>query len=141
MNIFILLSLFSSIILLFLGNWVFSLNRKKPLNKVFLLLSLSLSYWAFTEFMLRQADTPDTAYLWMKISTFWPFALSFFVHFALVFSEERKLLANKLTYILIYSPAVVFSIVDSATNLITAGVAKEFWGYTYVSQADSWVFL
>jgi PAS domain S-box-containing protein len=140
MNIFILLSLFSSLTLLFLGNWVYSLDKKKPLNRIFLILCLSLSYWAFTEFMLRQADTPDTAYFWMKMSILWPFTLSLFVHLALVFSEEKKLLANKLTYLLIYGPAVFFSIVDLATNLISDGLAKEFWGYTYVSSVDSLVF-
>lgn len=141
MNIFILLSLFSSVTLFFLGIWVYFLAEKKQLNRVFLLLCLSLSYWAFTEFMLRQAETPDTAYLWMKVSTLWPFALAFFVHFALVFSEERKLLANKLTYVLIYGPAIVFFIVDSFTNSINAGVEKLFWGYSYVPQLDSWIFL
>src|SRR3972149_363072 len=104
-----------------------------------MLFSLSLSYWAFTEFMYRQADNLDTANLWVKVDSLYPLVLGFFIHFALVFTEKKKLLENKLTYFLIYTPAAIFSIIGLTTNLITAGVTREFWGYTYVGQ-DSWVF-
>ncbi len=124
--------------MLFLGNWVFYLGTKKKLNQIFFFLCLSISFWAFTEFMLRQADTPETAYFWLKASAFWPLTVSLFNHFALVFSENKKLLANKLTYIIIYTPSIVFSIVDSTTNLIRAGVTKEFWGYAYIYQSEPW---
>jgi len=140
MSIFILLSLFSVITMLFLGNWVYFLNPKKMLNKVFFLCCLSVSFWAFAEFMFRQAETTDSAYLWMKISITWPFTLAFFLHFVLVFTEKIKFLANKLSYILIYCPAVIFSVIDISTNSINAGVAKDFWGYTFVPQTDSWIF-
>jgi PAS domain S-box-containing protein len=140
MNIFVLLSLISSVILFFLGNWVYSLAKKETINKVFLFLCMALSFWAFTEFMGRQADSLDTAYFWLRASALWPLAIGLFVHFALVFSEEKKLLAKKLTYILIYGPAVVFMIIDSTTNLVSTGLIKEVWGYAAVLSENSWVF-
>ena len=140
MNIFALLSLCASIVSIYIGNHVYHLDKKKLLNKIFMFFSLLLSYWAFTEFMYRQADNLDTANLWIKLDSLYPFVLGFFIHFALVFTEKKKLLENKLTYFLIYAPAVIFSIIGLTTNLITAGAAKEFWGYTYVGQEDSWVF-
>lgn len=138
MNIFILLSLISSIALLFLGNWVYYLGKKKRLNIIFLLACLTLSYWAFCEFMMRQADTADTAYFWLKVGAFWPFAVSFLNHFALEFSGNKKFLASKLLYILIYAPSAAFSIIDFSTNWIRAGVTQEFWGYRYDFMTASW---
>jgi len=140
MNIFALFSLFASVLSIYLGNFVYHLDKKKLLNKIFMFFSLSLSYWAFTEFMYRQADSPDTAYLWLKIGVFWPFVFSFFIHFTLAFTEKEKLLENKLTYFLIYVPAAIFSAIELTTNLMTAGPAKKFWGYTYAIPEDLWLF-
>src|SRR4030066_73090 len=83
MNIYVLLSLCASLASIWVGNYVYHLDKKKPLNKIFMLFSLTLSYWAFTEFMYRQASGSDVANFWLKISSLYPFALSFFIHFAL----------------------------------------------------------
>ena len=140
MNIYVLLSLCASLAAIWVGNYVYHLDKKKPLNKIFMLFSLTLSYWAFTEFMYRQASGSDVANFWLKISSLYPFALSFFIHFALVFTEKKRILDNKWTLFLIYAPAAIFSIIGLTTNLMNAGVVKEFWGYTYIPQ-NSWISL
>ena len=131
MNVFALTSLLVSVVALFLGNFVFYRNPRNVLNRVFLLYCLSAAYLAFAEFGCRQADNFDTAYLWLKISALWPFAISLLLHFALVFTEKSKLLENKLTYFLVYAPALTFCLLDLTTNLITGGPIKVYWGWTY----------
>ncbi len=86
--------------------------------------------------MCRQSDNPHTAYLWIKISFLWPFTLALTTHFALIFTEREKLFRNKLTYFVIYAPALVFSLLDATTGLIAAQAVKEYWGYTYSIPRD-----
>jgi len=105
-----------------------------------MLLCISLAYWAFTEFMYRQADTPDTAYLWIKANFLWYFSIAFLIHFALIYTEKTKVFKNKLIYLLIYGPALLFFCVELATNTTYVEPVKEFWGYTYGISEDSLVY-
>jgi len=140
MNIFALSSLVAFVLCLFLGNYVYYQNKKKPLNKMFLLLCLSLAYWAFTEFMYRQADTLGTASLWIKASSLWYFSIAFLIHFAFLYTEKTKVFKNKLIYLLIYAPALLFFCVDLTNITVYAEPVKEFWGYTYNIPEDSLVY-
>lgn len=140
MNIFALFSLLSCVVCFFLGNYVYSQDKKSALNRVFLLFCISLSYWAFMEFMHRQADNSFTAYFWVKAGIFWPFTMSFLLHFTLLFTEKQKILKNKLAYFLIYLPAVIWIVIDMTTSSITSGVLKTYWGWTYDIPKDSWVY-
>lgn len=137
MPIFALFSLLSAILCWTLGIYVYSRNPKSSVNRIFALFSLSLFYWSFAEFMLRQADTFETAYLWLKISSFWPFIIALLFHFGLIFAERQKLLSNKLAYLLIYLPALLFSLVELTTNLMSGDPVKKYWGYTYVVPTES----
>jgi PAS domain S-box-containing protein len=139
MSIFALLSLLAFVLSVFLGNFVYYIDKRKPLNRIFMLFCLFMAYWAFTEFMCRQADNPDTAYLWVKMNNLWYFAPAFMVHFALVFSEKKKLLKNRLVYFPVYVPALIFSFIGF-TNLTGVGLVKEFWGYTYGVPENSWLY-
>jgi PAS domain S-box-containing protein len=140
MSIFALFSLLSAVVCWTLGIYVYQHNKKHPLNRVFLLFCLSLAYWAFTEFMYRQAETYETARFWVKISLSWVFAVAFLTHFALLFTEKHKLLRHKLTYFAIYLPAIIWLIIDITTDSITIGPLKESWGYTYVIPEESTVY-
>jgi PAS domain S-box-containing protein len=138
MILFALFSLFASILALFLANAVYNLDKKKPLNILFAIFAFCLSYWCFTEFMYRQADTSSTAYLWMKLGFIWPIPTVLTFHFALVFTEKIRSLKNTMLALFLYGPAVIFSLIYLTTNLVTTGVVQKFWGYTYVA-SDSWV--
>lgn len=138
MTPFALFPLLASILAIFLGNSVYGLDKKKPLNIIFALFAFSLSFWAFTEFMYRQADTATTAYYWMKMGFIWTIPTALTVHFALVYTEKIKSLKNTAIALVLYVPAAIFSLIYLTTDLITTGVVQKFWGYTYVA-SDSWV--
>jgi PAS domain S-box-containing protein len=135
---FAFLSLVASVISIFLGLSVYLLNRKSLVNKIFLLVLVFNSYWAFSRFMMYQANDLETATLWTKILFLWPFLITLMVHFTLVFTES-DLLKRKVTYAVLYLPAAAFSIIDLTTNLISSSPILEPWGYSETYPFGSWI--
>ncbi|MBE3122452.1 MAG: PAS domain S-box protein [Thermoplasmata archaeon] len=139
--VFALFSLIGSVICLFFGNFVYYQNRKQLLNKIFFLLCMSLAFWAFTEFMLRQAESLETANFWFNMNFLWPFSLAFPLHFMLIYTEKTSVLKNKLTYLLVYAPAFIFSFGDLLVPSMRTEPIMEFWGYSYYVLEGSWMYL
>jgi PAS domain S-box len=95
------------------------------------------AYWAFCHFMAVQASGSAEAAFWFKVLAFWPFLDAFMLHFALVFTES-DLLKNKLTYVVLYFPALFFTLIDLTTNLISTYIPiLQTWGYVNPPQIDS----
>ncbi len=136
MNIYALLSLCASGICIALGVTVYFLNRKSSLNKLLTLTMATNAYCAFCEFMVRQATTLETAQLWSKLLFVWPFFIAFSLHFTLAFTESN-LLKSKLTYVGLYFPALLFSMIHLTTDWITAPPVLRFWGYTVTPPSHS----
>ncbi|MGB7789020.1 PAS domain S-box protein [Methanoregula sp.] len=131
MQIFAFLSLISSILVLALGIFVYSTNRKIPLNQVFLLICMLAFYWTFMESMLRDADTISSAYVWMKLTFLWVFLPAAGLHFILLFTKSDLLRRGRWIYVLVYAPAAFFSIIELTTNQIITTPVLKYWGYTY----------
>ncbi|MCW4019574.1 MAG: ATP-binding protein [Candidatus Bathyarchaeota archaeon] len=136
MNIFAVLSLTASALCFVIGYSVYFLNRKELLNKLFFLAFLITSYCAFSEFMMRQAVDFETAYFWAKVGFLWPLSMTFLLHFGLVFIQS-KVLKNKLTYVLLYGPAMLFALLELTTNNFSGLPVKAYWGYTYTLPQSS----
>ena len=128
MNLYAWLSLCSTLTSVALGIIVFSLNRKRLLNKIFLLTALAGFYWAFTEFMMWQASSVEVANFWNKMGFLWPFFVVLVLHFSLVYVESNWL-KKKTTYLFLYLPALFFALTDLTTELINGPVMMEYWGY------------
>ena len=75
-----------------------------------------------------QSSSYEIAVLWSKMGAIWPFFIALVLHFALVFTGS-KLLRNKVTYVFLYLPAVLFFIISLFTDLIIAPPIMEYWGY------------
>lgn len=135
-NIFSIVSLISFILCLTLGIFVYfkevryRFNNK--LEKIFVFLCLSLAFfWAIIEFGYRFAINYNTALFWLKINILWYFVISLLLHFILLLTENSKLLKNKITYFLMYTPAIIFFLLDLNTNLLLTQPIKQSWGWTY----------
>lgn len=142
MNTFALLSLFCSLIFFTLGILIFLKNNKENLNRIFLFLCLSCTWWAFTEFGYRQADSFKEATFWLKLNGFWPFTVTLFLNFSLVLVEKNKFLKNRFSYLLIYLPALLFV----SFNLYSGGILSETvmapWGcWTYKLQNNIYIWI
>jgi PAS domain S-box-containing protein len=104
------------------------------------LLCILVGFLAFAEFQYRQTTDFQTAYLWLKISGLWPLVPAILLHISLIFTGKKDLLKNKLTYILIYVPALIIAFYAIDTNLLLEGIQKEYWGWTYVFPKNSIIF-
>lgn len=128
MNAFDWLSLAASVTCISLGVVVYSFNRRALLNKLFLMTSFFAFFYAFTEVMMWQASSFESAYFWNKMGSVWPLFVVSVVHFALVFTGSNWL-KNKLTYLLLYVPAVLFWTIEIFTDLINGPPIMQYWGY------------
>lgn len=128
MNLFTLSSLLVSVICLFIGNFIYYKNPGNNLNRLVAILAFLIAFLAFTEFGYRQAETIETAQFWLRLSTLWPLVPSILIHISLMFTDKRKLLEHLSTYVLIYIPAIIISILGLMTNPI---VVHQYWGWTY----------
>src|SRR5512137_276574 len=109
MSAFSLLSLLASVISTCFGTIVLFRDPKRRLNQVFFLFSLIGSFWAFTEFGYRQAESLSAAQFWMRASALGELSVPLEAHFVLYFTGQAKLLEKRLTYLLLYAPALAFT--------------------------------
>lgn len=129
MKIFALISLIAAFTCFFLGNFIYYKNPENRLNKLVAFLSILVGFLAFVEFGYRQAETIDTAIFWLKISSLWTFVPSILLNIFLVYTNKDELLKRKITYLLIYTPAVALAI--AGLFLFPINAIEEYWGWTY----------
>jgi diguanylate cyclase (GGDEF)-like protein/PAS domain S-box-containing protein len=134
-NVFALFSLLSCVVVAFQGSFVLHRNPRNVLHRIFFLLCLSAAYLAFAEFQFRQAESLATAYFWLKAGALWGFVLTLELHFVLLFTERTKLFENRLTYLVLYAPALMFFLLE-LTNVVEAQLVKVYWGWTYTMTED-----
>jgi len=97
-----------------------------------------IGYWAFGQFMLTISPTISIATFWGKAIFLWPFLMALSLHFSLAFTES-DLLKNKLLYVALYFPPVLFSLIDVTTYWISLPPTLKSWGYTYSVPLYSWI--
>jgi PAS domain S-box-containing protein len=131
MNSFAFLSFISSVILFSLGIYVFSRNQKSSVHRVFLLLTLTASWWAFTEFMLRYPLSYTEAVFWMRMSAFWVFVPALSLNFIWIFTQPADKKQSTWIYPFIYIPSLMFCILELATDLINQQPVLRDWGYSF----------
>lgn len=101
-------------------------------SKLFVFLCLSFAFfWALIEFGYRSASDFNTALFWLKINVAWYFVISFLLHFTLLYTAHYEFLKRKITYLLIYGPALFFFLIDINTQFLLSIPMKESWGWTY----------
>ncbi|KYK35972.1 MAG: hypothetical protein AYK19_01840 [Theionarchaea archaeon DG-70-1] len=109
------------------------------MNRIFTLSCILLGCLAFTEFGLRQAADAATAYMWLRLGAFWPFAISIFLHFILVFTKSRAL-RSRITYFLLYIPAAVLTVLALTTSLVSGAPTREYWGWMWIVPENALVY-
>jgi len=137
-NILAWLSLASGTFCLLLSAIVFMLDRKSIVNKLFLVGSFALFFYTFTTVMMWLSQNVSEASLWNKMGSMWPFFVVLIANFALAFTKSVWL-KNKLTYVALYLPAVLFFAVDLSTNLINEPPVLRYWGYNDVA-SGTWIY-
>ncbi|MBU7031159.1 MAG: PAS domain S-box protein [Theionarchaea archaeon] len=128
------------IISFILAHYVIRKKPRTPLNQTFVLFVLVIAYWAGTGFGFRQSDTQREAILWLRLGGFWPLTYGFLLHFVLILTDKSRLLNRKVIYGPLYAPPVIFSVLDSTTNLITGNPTIGYWGWTIEAPEFSFLY-
>lgn len=130
MTIYTLISLVCAVILFLLANFIYYLDRKKPLNLIVAAMFSIEVCIEFSEFMARQVPDPAAALFWFKIST--PLVL-FLSPLSILFVLILIGKANGFRWLLItvfcFLPAVLFGYVGVTTDLYMTQPVHEYWGY------------
>ncbi|MEL7671650.1 MAG: histidine kinase dimerization/phosphoacceptor domain -containing protein [Methanobacterium sp.] len=140
MNIYALVSLLSSILCIFLANFIYYKNTKSKLNQLTALMCFMLAYLLFLEFGYRQAETYYMANLWYIGSFIWIISASLILHVVLVVTDRLNS-ENKVKILsLIYVPSIIVSIYFIISNLTSVNMVREYWGWTYSVQLNPLLF-
>ncbi|MBD3240968.1 MAG: PAS domain S-box protein [Chitinivibrionales bacterium] len=128
MNPYAISSLFSAIVMAFLGVFVHIRNSRSTLNRVFMLLCLTMSYWAFTEFQARNAESAARAEFWLTAGLVWPLAIALLWHFVLVFTGRTQRIGRIRRTLFIYAPAVLITVMNGFVS--SHQPVQVPWGWT-----------
>jgi len=111
MNIFLLILTICSITYVYLGIYVVFLDKTSLLNRLFLGLTMSMFVWSFAAALAISAYDIESCALWhrMSLSGFF-FIEAFAAHFFLEYTHKENLLKKWWIYIIIYLPALLFSV-------------------------------
>ncbi|MEM7369595.1 MAG: ATP-binding protein [Bacteroidota bacterium] len=132
MNFYALLALFAFFSYLFLGYLVLLLDRKRPINQIFFLYSLAAAAYSFAEFGYLQAESYETAWIWIKFRSVWPFTFATALHFHLWLTKRVKWVRHPVRLLLIYLPAIFFACTDLLTDRVSGTPVEQYglWGYS-----------
>ena len=131
MSIYAALALGDAVIALLLSSFVFYRSPRVGLTRVAVFMGLLTASWSFAKFEWRQAETFESAQFWIRAGAGWPMAVAAAMHLALLFTGQTRVLRSKVTYVLLYGPAAVLSLLVATSDLVTGPPVRVFWGWKY----------
>ncbi|MCX7921066.1 MAG: EAL domain-containing protein [Clostridia bacterium] len=141
MNILSLLAFLSSIMFLYLGIYIISMDYKSRLNRTFFALYLCFAIWGFSFVFAIPAATKEICWFWYKIA-----ALGFCsvpsctLHFFMALTKKDKILSKWWIYVLIYLPAAIFIYKAQTGILVDEDFIRKSYGWAKV-QVTNYLWL
>lgn len=125
--------------------YVFLRFPRSGTNSVFIVFIIHLCIWQLIDSIVRICQTEEQVRSWYNmLSPFINLVTPLSLHFALSYTENRKLLKKPLIHFLIYTPALFFIIANIGDFITYSVVPSEFWHWTVVlsndliSSMDAW---
>jgi len=117
-------------------------DPKSLLNRVCAALLACFAVWSFTLiFIYNPSASKDTVRLFDNLGSLgWISFSSFFLWFALVFTEKNKILKIRMIYSLIFIPPLLF-IYTQWAGFLTVDYTKRHWGWESVLSDSIWSYL
>jgi len=110
---------------MFFGFYIFARNPKSHINRLFLLITLSMAAWSFAYSFSTSEPTAEARAFWLSFSVFgWGAFYSFFLHFVLILTNSRLQLNTPSKTIIFYLPSII-SIILFAPHGLFADVQYE----------------
>ncbi|MDD3031615.1 MAG: PAS domain S-box protein, partial [Atribacterota bacterium] len=142
MNILPFLHFFTFLVYISLIFFILWKDAKSLLNRVCAAFLACFALWSFGLIFLYIPDTlKDTAVLFNKIASMgWIGFAGFFLWFALIFAEKKKILKTKFFYAVLFSPPLLF-IYTQWSDLLTADYIQHPWGWGKLWADSIWTYL
>ncbi len=141
--VFVAVCIFSAFITCALGFFILAKNPGSTVHRLFFLVMILATYWAFGEYSIWQSGSYDWAMFWLKASSFWAVIAAATLHFILVFTDSGLLKKrwSPAFLVLIYAPAVIFAFIEIGTSLVYTVEFLPGTGYVYQAITDSPAYL
>jgi len=142
MNIFTFLHFFAFLAYLYLAIFILIKDPKSALNRVFAVPPACFAVWSFGLIFIYNPNIPkDTAILFGNITSIgWTNFPIFFLWFALIFTEKKKILKTKIIYPLIFILPFLL-IYKQWTGFLRVDYIKQPWGWRGVWSGSIWAYL
>ena len=142
MNIFTFLHFFAFLVYLYLAIFILIKDPKSALSRVFAVPPACFAVWSFGLIFIYNPNIPkDTAILFGNITSIgWTNFPIFFLWFALIFTEKKKILKTKIIYPLIFILPFLL-IYKQWTGFLRVDYIKQPWGWRGVWSGSIWVYL
>jgi diguanylate cyclase (GGDEF)-like protein/PAS domain S-box-containing protein len=117
-------------------------DPKSLLNRICAALITCFVVWSFgLIFICNSSVSKDTVRLFTNINSLgWISFASFFLWFALIFTEKKEALKTRIIYPLIFILSLLF-IYKQWTGFLTADYIKQSWGWESVWSGSIWTYL
>ena len=151
---FILISFVAFISYIIIGVYIFMLNSKNSLNRVFAIFCIAQAIWSLSFLFFHAAPSEALCETWMRVGalgycTYFGLGL----HFSLILTNRKSFLKNKLSYVLIHGPGLVFLTRSLFYKLVAidyipvTGIWYQilplkslwYWGYIFFSVTYLWI--
>ncbi len=127
---------------LFFGIYIIHLNPQASLNKLFLIVCISLGLWSFGFSLANSAFNPENCLFWRRFSALgWTSIYSILLHFLLLLTGKKRVLKRRWFCLLLYLPALVNLYVFALSNQLAAGqynLVKMDYGWINVAVNNGW---
>lgn len=142
MNILPFLHFFVFLVYFYLFIFLLWKDLKSLLNRVCASLLACFVVWSFTLiFIYNPSASKDTVRLFDNVGSMgWISFASFFLWFALIFAEKKKLLKTRIIYLFIFTLPLLL-IYKQWTGFLTVDYIKQPWGWQSVWSDSIWTNL
>lgn len=124
------------------GSYIVFINAKEESNRLFFVLCVFLSVWAFGFAMAISAPDMETCFFWRRVAALgWGCFISLLLHFFLILTDQKKLLTKWWIYLLIYIPAAICIYVFSLSHdlaIIQYNLVQTSFGWINLSTNNIW---
>ncbi|MFQ5838314.1 MAG: DUF835 domain-containing protein [Thermoplasmata archaeon] len=133
MNPFAFLSLASLVINVVLAGYILSKNPRGTTARIYVLLLAAFMLWDIPEFLVRALPSGDPQHLLLLIRLEWTgisFIPGVMAHFVLVYPHLSSLLERPWSFLVIYTPSIIFTSFLWAGDLLVRDVVMGPLGYS-----------
>ncbi len=131
MNIFVLFDFVGIVIVLYVGNYVYSIEPGNKLNKIIFVITGIAGFTALTEILRLTSPNSQSALFWFKFSFLWPFVPVLLLKFILTLTKHKLNSIKSLNYFL-FIPPVLFNIIRVFSNKFFIGTHHYWYGWDVI---------